>query len=89
MEKIVPSKPLTLDLMETSDLFFRKVCYDQNASCRKMKRIKVVETLYIYKFGYVHFWYTIHPKKLRNLQKKVQSFHEVQKLEAFAVILDF
>jgi hypothetical protein len=35
-----------------------------------MKRIKVVEKLEIYKFGSVYFWYMIHPKKLRNLQKK-------------------
>jgi hypothetical protein len=39
----VPSKPLTLDLMETLDLFFRRACYHCNASYRKMKRTEVVE----------------------------------------------
>jgi hypothetical protein len=41
----VPSKLLTLDLMETLDFFFRKAYYYQNASYRNMKRIKVVEKL--------------------------------------------
>jgi hypothetical protein len=42
-----------------------------------MKKIKFVEKLEICKFGSVHFLYLIHPKKLRNRQEKVQSFHEV------------
>ncbi len=41
-------------------------------------KIKVVVNLQIYNFGSVRFWYMIHPKKLQNLQEKVQSFHEVQ-----------
>jgi hypothetical protein len=41
----LPSKPLTLDHMETLDLFFRRACYHQKASYRKMKRIKIVEKL--------------------------------------------
>jgi hypothetical protein len=45
---------------------------------QKMKRIKVVEELWIYKFGSVHFLYMIHPQNLQSLQEKVQSFHEVQ-----------
>jgi hypothetical protein len=73
MITILPSKPLTLDLMKTLDLFFRKACYHQNASYKKIKRIKVVEKLWINKFGCVDFWYMIHLKKLRNLQKKAQS----------------
>jgi hypothetical protein len=68
---IVPSKALTLGL------FFRTTCYHQNASHRKMKIIKVVEKLHGYEFGSAHFRYMIHSKKLRNLPKKVQSFHEV------------
>ncbi len=74
----VPSKPLTLDLMETLDLFFRKGLPSLNAFYRNMKRIKVVEKRCIYKFGSVHLCYMIHPKKLRNLQNKSRSFHEVQ-----------
>ncbi len=42
---LVPSKPLTLDLMKTLDHFFRRACYHWNASYRKMKRIQVVENL--------------------------------------------
>ncbi len=41
----LPSKPLTLDLMETLDLFFRRACYHWNASYIKRKRIKVGEKL--------------------------------------------
>ncbi len=41
----VPSKPLTLDLMETLDFFFRRAYHHRNASYRKMKRIKFVEKL--------------------------------------------
>jgi hypothetical protein len=41
----IPSKPLTLDLMETLNLFFRKASYHRNASYRKMKRTKGVEKL--------------------------------------------
>jgi hypothetical protein len=74
----LPSKPLTLDLIETQDLSFSRACYNQHVSNRKMERIKVVEKLEIYKFGSVHFWYIIHPKKLRNLQQKVHSFYAVQ-----------
>ncbi len=40
--------------------------------------MKVLEKLKIYEFGTVHFWDMIHPKKLQNLQRKVQSFHGVQ-----------
>ncbi len=54
--KILPSKPLTVDLKETLDLFFRRACYHWNASYRKLKRIKVVEKLQIYKYGFVHFF---------------------------------
>jgi hypothetical protein len=39
----LPSKTLTLDLMESLDLVFRRACYHQNASNRKMKRLEVVE----------------------------------------------
>jgi hypothetical protein len=56
--------------METLGLFFRKACYHQNASYRKMKRRKVVENLEIYKFGSVHFWQILHSKKLQNLEKR-------------------
>jgi hypothetical protein len=41
----VTSIPLTLDLMETLDLFSRRACYHRNVSYIKMKRIKVVEKL--------------------------------------------
>jgi hypothetical protein len=34
--------------------------------------------LFICKFGSVHFLYIIVPKSLRNLQERVQRFHEVQ-----------
>jgi hypothetical protein len=56
-----------------------------------MNRIKVVEKPMIYKFGSVHFWYMIHPKKLQNLQKKKKSpkFSCGPKLEAFTVGLHF
>ncbi len=46
--------------METKDLFSKRACYHCNASCRKLKRIKDVEKLEIYKFASVHFWYMIH-----------------------------
>jgi hypothetical protein len=65
--KYVPPKPLTLNLMETLDLW---ACYHHNASYRKMKRMKVLEKSLINKFGSVHFLYMIHPKNLQNLQKK-------------------
>jgi hypothetical protein len=71
-------KALTLHLMETLDLFFRRACFHCNASYRKRKRMKVVEKLQIYKFGSVHFMYMIQPQKLQSLQEKVRSFHEVQ-----------
>ncbi len=74
----VPSKPLTLDLMETLDLIFRRAFYHWSTSYRKMKRIKVVEKRPIYKFVSVHFLYMIHPQMLQSLQEKVQSLHEVQ-----------
>jgi hypothetical protein len=60
----VPSKSLTLDLI------FKRDWDHQNASYRKMKRIKVVENFQIYKFGSVYYWYMIHPNKVRNLAKK-------------------
>jgi hypothetical protein len=60
MIKNVPSKPLTLDLMETLDLFFRRACYHQNASYRNNEENKCFRTLFWY-----FFWYMIHPKKLR------------------------
>ncbi len=60
----LPSKPLTLDLMQTLDLFFTRVCYYQIASYRQMNRIKVVDKLSICKVGSVHFWHRLHPKKL-------------------------
>ncbi len=44
-DHLILSKTLTLDFIETLDLFFRRVCYHQNASYRKMKRIKVVHKL--------------------------------------------
>ncbi len=44
----IPSKPLTLDLMETLDLIFRRASYHWKTSYRKMKRLKVVEKLKIY-----------------------------------------
>jgi hypothetical protein len=69
----VPSKPLTLDRIEAFDLFFGRACYNWNASYRKMKVIKVVEKLTIYKFGSAHSWYMIHQKNLQNLQKKKRS----------------
>jgi hypothetical protein len=56
--------------METLHLFFRRACYHQNTSYRKMKKIKVVEKYDIYKFVSVCIWYKIHPKKLQNLQKR-------------------
>jgi hypothetical protein len=37
---VVPSKPITLDLMETLGLFFRRACYHWNASYRKNGGIK-------------------------------------------------
>ncbi len=49
---------------------FRRACYHENASYRKMKRLQVIEKFQIYIVGSVHFWYKIHPKKLRNLQKR-------------------
>jgi hypothetical protein len=66
LSRQVPSKPLTLDLMETLDLFFRRACYHWNASYRKVKRVTIVKKIYFYKFGSVHSWYLIHPKKLWN-----------------------
>ncbi len=73
----IPPKTLTLDLMETLDLCYLSLL-SSNASYRKMKRIKLVAKLQIYKFGSVHFWYIILPMKLHNSQKKVQSLYEVQ-----------
>ncbi len=52
----LPSKPLTLDLMETMDLIFffsDRACYYQNAPNRKMNEIKVVDKLSICKVGSV------------------------------------
>jgi hypothetical protein len=80
----IPSKHITLDLMETSDLFFRRGCLNWNTSYRKMERIKVVEKLQIYKFRSLHFWYMIHPKKLQNSQKNLK-FSWGPMLEAFTV----
>jgi hypothetical protein len=70
---MLPSQPLTLNLMETLDLFFRRAFYCRNASYPKIKRIKLIEKLQNYKFGSVYFWDMIHPKKVQNLQNKVQS----------------
>ncbi len=67
---IIPSKPRNFGPHGNVEPFFRGACYHRSASYRKVKRIKAVEKLQIYKFGSVHFWYIIHPKKLRNLQKK-------------------
>jgi hypothetical protein len=66
------SMPLTLDLL------FRRSCYYQNASNRKMNAIKVLDKLSICKVGFVHFWHIIYPKKLQISQEMVLSFHEVQ-----------
>ncbi len=68
--KNIPSKPLTLDLMETLDLFFRRACYHWNVSHRKIKRIKVVDL----QIRFCSFLYLTHPKKLQNLQKKSPKF---------------
>ncbi len=76
--QILPSTSLILDLMESLNLFFRRACYYQNSSYRKMNEIKVVDKLPICEVGFVHFWHKIRPKKLRFLQEMVQSFHEVQ-----------
>ncbi len=59
-----------MDLMEPLDLYLRRTCYHRKTSYRNMKRIRVLEKLYIYKFGSHHFWWMIHPKKLWNLQKR-------------------
>jgi hypothetical protein len=79
----IPSKPLTFDLIETLDLFFRRACYHWNVSYRKMKRIRVVENVRSTNSVLFIFLYMIHPQKLQSLQEKVQSFQEVQ--EAFTV----
>ncbi len=41
----IPSKPLTSDLVVTSNLFLlsRRGCYNQNTFYREMKAVKVVE----------------------------------------------
>jgi hypothetical protein len=46
----VPSKPLTLDCMDTLEPIFRRACFIyQNASYTKMNGIKVVDKLLICK----------------------------------------
>jgi hypothetical protein len=65
----VPSKPLTLNLMETLGLFSDGLV---------IIKTRPTEIL-ICKVGSVHFWHRIHPKKLRILQEMVQ------KLEDFTV----
>jgi hypothetical protein len=79
----VPSKPLTLDLMETLDLFFRRACYHWNAAYRKMKRIKVVETfsstnsvLFISCTWFIHRSYRAYKKKSKvSVRSKVRGFY--------------
>jgi hypothetical protein len=56
---------------------FQKGLLSSKLVLQKKWRMKVVEKRQIYKYGSAHFWYMIHPKKLRNLQNKVQGFHEV------------
>ncbi len=41
----IPSKPLTMNLVETLDLFFRRACYYQNVSYRKKNGREVVDKL--------------------------------------------
>jgi hypothetical protein len=53
-----------------------------------MKRIKVVEKPKIYEFGSVHFWQLIHPKKLRNLQKKRSKVSTGSKVRGFDGTVD-
>jgi hypothetical protein len=67
----VPSKPLTLNLMETLDLSFRKGLVSLiNESYRKMKRIKVVENfrstnlvLFIFCTRFIHRSYRVCKKR--------------------------
>jgi hypothetical protein len=83
---MVPSKLLTLDLMETLDLFFRRAGYHQNASHRNMKETRVLEKLSICKVCFVDVLYSIHPtspKSCKNRPKvslicKFRGFHSVQ-----------
>ncbi len=78
----LPSKPLSLDLMETLDLFFRRACYHWNTFYIKMKRIKFVVKLHIYKFGSVHFgtwfiqsYWTCKKKSKVSMRSKVRGFY--------------
>ncbi len=81
---LVPSRPLILDLMETLDLFFRRACYRWNASYRKMKRIKVVEKLYIYYLDLFIFCTRFIHRSYRAC-KKSPEFPWGPKLEVFTV----
>jgi hypothetical protein len=54
LAQFIPYKPLTLDRLETLGCFFRGACFHESASYRKMKKMKVVEKLQLYKFGSVH-----------------------------------
>ncbi len=85
----IPSKPRTLDLIETLDLFFRRACYHRNAFYRKMKTIKVVEKLQIYKFGSVLFLVHDSSEAATELAKKASKFPWGLKLEGFTVDLDY
>jgi hypothetical protein len=50
--------------------FSEGLAFNKTHPTEKMKRIKVLEALHIYKFGSVHFWYMTHPKKLGTCKKK-------------------
>ncbi len=67
----LPSKPLTLGLMKTLDLFFR-TCpteNEENISCRKPLDLQI---------RFCSFSGTYSYKEAKELAKKVQSFLEVQ-----------
>jgi hypothetical protein len=68
-----PSKSLTLDLMNTLDLFSQGL-----AIIKTRPAIKVVQKILISKLCSVHVLYKIHPKKLQISQKLFQTVHEVQ-----------
>lgn len=75
MVVIIPSKPLTLDNMRTSDFAFRKACYHQKRSYKNMIWNEILDTLEVF----VNFFYVIPGIEVRNLQGSSQD-DQIQRL---------
>ncbi len=72
------SKPLTLDLIETLDLFFASPVYSLNETCTKIKRHEFVDGTFFYQFYSLHFSVGRVLMIASPSEIEVQSFHEVQ-----------